>query len=259
MYNEEENNTKSRMGIYLIENTVNNKKYIGQTSGIILNRIKRHLYELKNNKHYNAYLQREFNLFGINSFEFKILFKNIISIEELNVLEINTIKQYDSTNEKLGYNILLGGENSMLPEKIKHKISKSLINNQYTSKKIVQYDIQNGSVLRVWESANDIKRELGFYIGNIIQCCKHNPKYPHSYKFGWRYLNEYDASNIKDLTYELNSKKNKKILAVKNNEIIQFKSIKEAEEYFGVHRKFIHRVLSGKRKKYHNYVFKYVE
>jgi group I intron endonuclease len=258
MYNEADDKKTHKSGIYVIKNIINNKIYVGQTINIIENRIKRHQYELKNNKHANIYLQREFNKFGIHCFEFNILYFGIITIDELNEIEINLIQKYKSNDENFGYNILLGGKNQKLPETVKNKISKSLLNNKFTSKKIVQYDIQTGNILKTWDSFNEIKRQLGFNIGNIAQCCKLNPQYPHSNKFGWRYLDDYEKSNKNDLMYDLNSKKHKKIIAINCDEIIEFKSIKEAEVYFNVHRKFIHRVLSGKRKKYHNYEFKYV-
>ena len=54
------NNT---IGIYCIENTINNKKYIGQ-SVEIENRWSKHRSELNKNKHDNDYLQKSWNKYG---------------------------------------------------------------------------------------------------------------------------------------------------------------------------------------------------
>ena len=64
---------KRTIGIYCIENTVNNKKYIGQ-SVCIEDRWCKHINELKNNRHDNRYLQSDWNSYSINSFKFSFLF-----------------------------------------------------------------------------------------------------------------------------------------------------------------------------------------
>jgi len=72
-------------GIYVIINSINTKIYIGSSINVE-KRIKRHIYELMNNKHPNKYLQRSVNKYGINSFIFKILEKcqkeDLLTIEQ---------------------------------------------------------------------------------------------------------------------------------------------------------------------------------
>jgi len=59
-------------GIYAIKNLVNGKTYVGQT--VDLNR---RLYDhkrcLKKDMHHNIYLQREYNKYGFEKFEFTTL------------------------------------------------------------------------------------------------------------------------------------------------------------------------------------------
>ena len=59
-------------GIYKIENSVNNKIYIG--SSIDINkRFYKHLWMLRKGIHDNIHLQNSFNQYGENSFNFSIL------------------------------------------------------------------------------------------------------------------------------------------------------------------------------------------
>jgi group I intron endonuclease len=59
-------------GIYLLENTVNGKKYVGSSSNIY-NRCRSHKSSLRNNKHHNTHLQASFNKHGIDNFEFHVI------------------------------------------------------------------------------------------------------------------------------------------------------------------------------------------
>ena len=54
-------------GVYVLKNIINNKSYIGSSSNIG-NRITKHMSLLKHNKHDNALLQKDFNLFGEKAF-----------------------------------------------------------------------------------------------------------------------------------------------------------------------------------------------
>lgn len=58
--------------IYKINNKINNKMYIGSTDNY-KKRFYTHKHELNNDKHINIHLQRAWNKYGENNFEFKIL------------------------------------------------------------------------------------------------------------------------------------------------------------------------------------------
>jgi len=60
------------VGIYCIECTTNNKKYIGSSIDIFV-RWNSHLTSLIFNKHSNKELQADFNKYGYTSFKFSIL------------------------------------------------------------------------------------------------------------------------------------------------------------------------------------------
>ena len=59
-------------GIYKIENTKNNKCYIGCSKNIE-NRWKEHLYSLKKDSHHSIKLQNSWNKYGEKHFKFEII------------------------------------------------------------------------------------------------------------------------------------------------------------------------------------------
>lgn len=95
------NELLGRSGIYKIRNLINGKIYVGSTQDFSF-RKKEHFWELKNNKHYNQYLQRAFNKYGEENFVFEILEE--CNIENLLVREqyyLDTLQPFD----EVGYNV----------------------------------------------------------------------------------------------------------------------------------------------------------
>lgn len=93
-------------GIYSIVNTKNNKIYIGESLDI-KSRWKDHIADLKSNAHANNKLQNDYNVFGEDVFEFRILlphvsFNTLQTKAELIILENYYIKQQ---KPELLYNI----------------------------------------------------------------------------------------------------------------------------------------------------------
>lgn len=64
--------TNMRCGIYQIRNVVNEKRYIGSARNIY-NRWWRHRYLLERGRHHSIYLQRAWDKYGADAFEFHIL------------------------------------------------------------------------------------------------------------------------------------------------------------------------------------------
>ena len=116
------NNT---IGIYCIENTINNKKYIGQ-SVEIENRWSKHRSELNKNKHDNDYLQKSWNKYGEKNFKFYVL--ECCNKEQLDERECYYIDLYNTLNENYGYNLKTGGQfgNAVELQEVKIKKSESL-------------------------------------------------------------------------------------------------------------------------------------
>lgn len=101
--------------IYAIRNKINNKMYIGSTKNFKW-RVYKHRSDLNCNRHKSKELQNNFNIQGIEDFEFIILeeFNEVKPFKELIHFEDKYIKQFNSI--KNGYNIEL---NTTKPKKIK--------------------------------------------------------------------------------------------------------------------------------------------
>lgn len=89
-------------GIYQIRNLITNKIYIGSTSNL-KNRIRDHKSYLRNRTHQNILLQRAYDKYGLNNFEFSIL--ELCSVDKLIELEQSWLDWRQSYNPKFGYNL----------------------------------------------------------------------------------------------------------------------------------------------------------
>ena len=110
------------IGIYCIKNDKNNKVYIGQSVDVE-KRKNCHFYKLNNNIHENEHLQYSFNKYGSECFSFSVI-KECCK-DELNYLESNYIKEYNSCNSNFGYNIRSGGANPTIAEETRYKLCLS--------------------------------------------------------------------------------------------------------------------------------------
>lgn len=64
--------TEFNAGVYCIINIINRKKYAGSSINI-KNRWQQHKNKLRRGRHENLYLQREFNKYGEDAFDFRVL------------------------------------------------------------------------------------------------------------------------------------------------------------------------------------------
>lgn len=89
------------MIIYVIENTLNGKKYVGQTTRTLDERMKEHF------RHSNTPIDKEIKKVGKDNFDYYVI-DEAHSIEELYNLEQHYIKELDTMNN--GYNCCYGGK-----------------------------------------------------------------------------------------------------------------------------------------------------
>lgn len=110
------------MIVYLIENLINHKIYIGQTKVTIADRFNGHKKDSKRTKRAFSYLHNAMAKYGIENFEISKI-SEASSKEELDKLETWFIKFFESTNREIGYNIEHGGNG---PNKVSEETRKKL-------------------------------------------------------------------------------------------------------------------------------------
>lgn len=114
-------------GIYCIINTNTLKKYIGKSKNIY-KRLHQHVYDLKNNrKEENPYLQKAWNKYGSDNFEYIILDKfTEITEDLLSEKELYYINLFRVTDSKYGYNLRKDSNTKM----ICHELTSLKISNR---------------------------------------------------------------------------------------------------------------------------------
>ena len=98
----------SSSGIYCIENTMDNKRYIGKSVNI-RKRISRHNGELMRNRHHNQHLQHAWNLYGSDAFIAYPI--ELCDKYAMDGREIYYIHKLNTT--VYGYNLTSGGEGAL--------------------------------------------------------------------------------------------------------------------------------------------------
>ena len=109
-----------KSGIYCILNKKNKKRYVG-SSNCLSKRFNNHKVKLRNNKHFNIHLQKAFNKYRENQFQFLVLeycrINNLINREQYYMNLYNVYKN--------GYNIAPTADRTIVSEETKRKISKA--------------------------------------------------------------------------------------------------------------------------------------
>lgn len=109
-------------GIYIIENILDHKKYIGSSKDL-KSRKKDHLFKLRNNKHRNTHLQNAFNKYGEEFFEFYIVL--FCNEDMLLIWEKKAFELFKCCDDRYGYNLRLDPTTQKHSEQSKQKISRS--------------------------------------------------------------------------------------------------------------------------------------
>ena len=72
-----------------------------------------------------------------------------------------------------------------LSEEHKRKISEKQINHPKKSKPVLQINTKTGEIIRVFPSAMEVERQLGYKHSNIVNSCR--GKFKSAYGFKWQY------------------------------------------------------------------------
>lgn len=121
--------TKTIIGVYKITNTISGRYYIGYSKDIE-KRFSIHRYKLNRNIHDNVFLQRAYNLDGINNFNYEILhrYETIKEAQEKELIYLNDLN-IRNVLYNLNFNNSGGDITSMHPDKdqIYKRISATLL------------------------------------------------------------------------------------------------------------------------------------
>ena len=172
------------IGIYKIENLINQKIYIGQSIDI-KERYKQHIYKAfnKNEAGYNQIIHLAFRKYGIENFKLEVLEE--CALEELDEKEQYWITKLNTITPN-GYNILPGGQRCRaLGKKISITKGKSIIIRRCNRRKTCPICgapmSSNAKVClncylkdksKHLPSAEELKEKLIVYNGNFVQVAK---------------------------------------------------------------------------------------
>jgi group I intron endonuclease len=181
--------------IYKITNLINNKIYIGKTKKYYksssfgyLKRFDNHINSAFSNSKFNdcPRLYNAIRKYGKDKFKIELICES--SLDEIDLMEIKYIKEFNSTDKKIGYNIALGGGGRStvnISEEIREKISNGQ-NSKYPinikpylkNDKIVGYTVQrreNGKVFRKYFTNSKNSAELNYNLAiNWLNSVKNN-------------------------------------------------------------------------------------
>lgn len=183
-------------GIYCIENLVSHKKYVGQSLDIY-QRWKDHKQKLNNNKHRNIYLQRAWNKYGENNFNFYILETCDKSL--LDKREIYYITKFDCLHNRHGYNIESGGNvNKIIPMETREKMSLSKQGKYQGGKNPKAHPVYCPQLDRWFECILDVEREKIASEAGVRDCLKGKSKTAGKHPITGERLTWYDEKDMKN-------------------------------------------------------------
>ena len=203
-------------------NIKNEKWYIGQTVNPE-GRFKNHINDAINKKD-NTYFHRALRKYRLDNWVYCVLEDNILR-ENLNMKEQEWIEYYDSFNS--GYNMTVGGGQTIFSEEVKEKISNSIKGNhlsEETKKKLSE----SCKGITPWNKGKHLSEETKLK----MSVSRKGKKLPQNRK--------------KVSQYDLNG-----------NYIQTFNSLKEAQEKTNIAKSSICTVCRGIRKQAGGFIWKY--
>lgn len=225
--------------IYIIENKINKKIYIGQTYNFE-KRTKEHKRTAYSKNHicYNYPLYVDIRKYGIENFSFNILESNIETKELSNEKEFAYINEYDSVNPSIGYNLRCGGN-----------VQKGIYNVSYGktgskswhSKKVIDLNTNT-----VYESLVDCAIEI-FGDKKYMKCISNvcNPKI-NKFEFRGHKFRLID-NNGEIVDKEISKSNNYKIIKEINTGIIKYGIVNMAK-VFGISAKMLRKRINNPNK-----------
>lgn len=263
-----------KSGIYIIRNIVNNNIYIGSATSL-QGRKATHFSLLRNKKHYNLHLQRAYNKYGFDSFNFEIL--EYCLPESLIMKEQYYIDKFNPY-----YNIAKIAGNTLgvkCSDETKLKISKAHSGKKLTAEHIAA--IQKTRKGKVYSRAKCNKNSRAIYkicpdtltvlerFNSVMEAAfKYNIDHSAINKAGkgklckvggfvWSYVENYDIVTIKQrilntIGYKIIEQYSKEGLLINT-----FNGVSDAAKSINKSATAIYHVLEGTNKTAGGYIWKY--
>ena len=229
-----------------------NKRYIGITS-------QKPEYRWKNGNGYKAqqHFYRAIEKYGWDNFEHIIIAKGLTE-DEAKWLEIELIREWDSTNREKGYNIALGGEgyNGVIPsEETRRKISENHAdvsgeNNpmfgktSHNARKVILLNTKE-----IFSSTMEGAKKYNVDSSCISKCCNGKRKSSGKSEDGeylvWMYYDEYLNITEEEVERRLNDA-DIRVVCITTNEV--FFSAREGARVYNTYQQQISKCCNGKIK-----------
>ena len=256
------------MVVYKITNKINGKVYIGQTIQTLGRRWKKHVRYSENNS--KTAIHNAIRKYGPENFTIEEI-DGANSLSELNYLETHYIYKHESLAPN-GYNLKIGGSNSLYTDEAKAKMSKS-----HTGKKLSKEHRNNisKSVIKFFkenpETANKV-REIASK--TLTKYMSKNPHPKKGKKLSKESRERISQSKMGDKNPMYGKKSNdaqrkalmkgqeirrnnlKKVLCHQNKKV--YNTVTEAAKDLGFARSSVSNVLTGFRKNLKGFTFEYL-
>lgn len=217
-------NLKNIVGIYCIENIINNRKYIGSSRNIY-SRLEKHMSLLKHNKHLNPILQNSVNKHGIENFKCYL-------IKECNNEDLEIEEEFYIKKEVKPYNIRYQVIRPINTPEINKKHSdtkkRMFLTGELVSsceKKIKYYNVK-GELLEIFDSIKKCAKNTHISSSDCNRILKNKLLEKDGYFI--KYYNDNSPLYLQARIFSMYIRSKKNILTLTNintNEILYFTSL----------------------------------
>ena len=235
------------VGIYCIENTVNNKKYIGLSRNIE-QRWNEHRSKLRRGKHNNIYLQRAWNHYGEDAFKFYIV--ETCDSDMLSEREEYYIAKEHTLSHESGYNLTKGGEDAPTTNRMVISYKTDTVYNS-VQEAAESYDVAGITIISWCKTKRNV-----IYLDEWNAMSQHEKDYWRN--FDWDHeihiklsaahsRNNLKADSLKKYSEALSGANNPRAFAVYCPELDEeFWGAKEAHDKYGICVSSISQCIRGK-------------